>query len=192
VKTGEKPIVGRVSTRYSRSCFALGRLPSIQLPAVDGHSSTLRGLLSPSPTNSTPPIYLSGLRLERYRMISEDGDGGSGPVPSCPDCRSALQSGGREAVSFLLVDSLTVPVVGCEVHLEQFRLICGRSTEDTAKLLSHRPAGGVVCPGCRRATRSREHPIVRIGHGAAAVLGCDAHEEDVLDRYKAGLDARRR
>jgi len=121
----------------------------------------------------------------------EDSDGTPvGVELSCPDCRAALASTGRDAVSFFLVDSLTIPVVGCEVHLEQFRLLCGISSDDTAKLLSHRPAGGIRCPGCRRANGSREHPLVRIGHGAAAVLACDTHEADVLDRLEAGLRAR--
>jgi hypothetical protein len=123
--------------------------------------------------------------------MDEDADGTPvGAGLSCPDCRAALESTGRDAVSFLLVDSLTVPVVGCEVHLEQFRLLCGLPSEETAKLLSHRPAGGIQCPACRRADRSPEHPVVRVGHGAAAVLACDTHEEAVLDRFQAGLQAR--
>ena len=123
--------------------------------------------------------------------MDEDSDGTPvGFSLPCPDCRAALEATGRDAVSFLLVDSLTVPVVGCEVHLEQFRLLCGLTSEETAKLLSHRPAGGIQCPGCRRADRSHEHPVVRIGHGAAAVLACEAHEADVLNRLQAGLQTR--
>lgn len=124
-------------------------------------------------------------------MVSDDRHGApASPHPSCPDCRAALEATGREAVSFLLVESLTVPVVGCEVHLEQFRLLCGLTADDTATLLSHRPAGGVQCPGCRRATQTLEQPVVRIGHGAAAVLACETHEEDVIERFRAGLQAR--
>ena len=124
-------------------------------------------------------------------MVSDNGPATpTGPHPPCPDCRAALEATDRDAISFLLVGSLTVPVVGCEVHLEQFRLLCGLASEETAKLLSHRPAGGIVCPGCRRADRSHEHPVVRIGHGAVAVLACEAHEDEVLDRLQAGLQAR--
>jgi len=124
-------------------------------------------------------------------MVSEDDTGG--PVrggPACPDCQAALEATGRDAVSFLLVDSLTVPVVGCEVHLEQFCLLCGLTSDETAKLLSHRPAGGIQCPGCRRADRSHEHPIAQLGHGVAAVLACDTHGEAILERFQAGLQAR--
>ncbi|MFD1641488.1 hypothetical protein [Halohasta litorea] len=112
------------------------------------------------------------------------------PVPSCPDCQAALEATGRDAVSFLLVDSLTLPVVGCEVHLEQFRLVCGLTSENPARLLSHRPAGGIICPGCRRASRQPTHPIVRIGQGAVALIGCQSHEKDVIDRYRAGRETR--
>lgn len=124
-------------------------------------------------------------------MVSDEGVATpTGPVMSCPDCQAALDATGRHAVSFLLVDSLTLPVVGCEVHLEQFRLVCGLTSENPAQLLSHRPAGGIICPGCRRATQQPTHPIVRIGHGAVAVLGCQTHEQDVLDRYRTGLETR--
>jgi hypothetical protein len=124
-------------------------------------------------------------------MVSEDSNGGPvGPSPSCPDCQAALDATGRDAVSFLLVDSLTVPVIGCEVHLEQFRLLCGLTADETAKLLSHRPAGGIQCPGCRRADQTLEHPVVQIGHGVAAVLACETHESDVIERFQAGLQAR--
>jgi|AntDeeMetagen134_2_1112570.scaffolds.fasta_scaffold00146_19 hypothetical protein len=124
-------------------------------------------------------------------MVSDDGGATpEAPVSSCPDCRAALESTGRDAVSFLLVDSLTLPVVGCEVHLEQFRLVCGLTSENPARLLSHRPAGGIICPGCRRASQRPTHPIVRIGHGAVALIGCQTHEEDVIDRYRTGRETR--
>ena len=44
-------------------------------------------------------------------------------------------------ISFLLFDQLELPLIGCDNHLEQFTTICGLTTEETAKLLPHRPAG---------------------------------------------------
>lgn len=112
------------------------------------------------------------------------------PGPTCPDCQAALQSADRHAVSFLLLETLTVPLVGCDEHLEQFRAICGHSTDDSAKLLSHVPAGGIVCPSCRRAHHTPDHPVIQIGDGAIAVLACPTHEEEVIERYQTGLQTR--
>jgi hypothetical protein len=90
-----------------------------------------------------------------------------------------------------LVDSLTVPVVGCEEHLEQFRVICDLSTEDSARLLSHYPAGGIVCPGCRRAHQTPEHPVIQVEDGLAGVFACPTHEQEVIDSFETGLETRR-
>ena len=38
----------------------------------------------------------------------------------CSMCKAALESPGRETVSFLLLDQFTIPLVGCPEHLQQF------------------------------------------------------------------------
>ena len=112
------------------------------------------------------------------------------PSPQCDDCEAALQSGGRQAVSFLLLDTLTVPLVGCDAHLEQFRAICELTSEEPAKLLGHVPAGGIQCPGCRHSNHSMGMPVVLIDGGAVGVLACSTHAEEVLDRFESGLEIR--
>ncbi|SMP34250.1 hypothetical protein SAMN06265347_12516 [Halobellus salinus] len=110
----------------------------------------------------------------------------------CSACRAALESPGRATVSFLLVDQLTIPVVGCADHKEQFSEVCGLTTEDTARVLDHRPAGGVQCPGCRHSTHRSQHPVVPVTDGAVAVLGCGAHVDDLVERFRTGLWTRHR
>lgn len=114
----------------------------------------------------------------------------SSPNIQCDDCKAALESGGRQAVSFLLIETLTVPLVGCDAHLEQFRALCGLSTDESAKLLSHLPAGGIQCPGCRQSHHSIGMPVVMIEGGAVGIRTCSDHAEAVLDRYQSGLDVR--
>jgi len=113
-----------------------------------------------------------------------------GPRPQCEDCAAALQSGGRQAVSFLLVGTLTVPLVGCEAHLEQFRAICEFTSEKPAELLSHVPAGGIQCPGCRHAHHSSGIPVVMIEGGAVGIPACPTHAEEAIDRFQSGLETR--
>jgi len=124
-------------------------------------------------------------------MGSHEGIAGQfSPEPQCKDCAAALDSGGRQAVSFLLFDSLTVPLVGCEAHLELFRAICELTADSSAKLLSHVPAGGILCPGCQRAPSGSGMPVVFFEAGAVGVLGCSKHAEDVLNRFEFGLELR--
>lgn len=106
----------------------------------------------------------------------------------CAACVAALRSPGRENISFLLVDRLTVPLVGCEDHLEQFRSLCDLATEDSAALLAHRPAGGLPCPGCRHASYDMGHPIVPLGGGAVALLVCSTHQSEIVSRFRTGLE----
>ena len=141
---------------------------------------------------SNPITYVSATRLRSYAMGPDDGLAGQlGPELQCDDCEKALESGGRQAVSFLLLDTLTMPLVGCEAHLEQFRAICELTTEESAELLSHVPAGGVQCPGCRHSNHSMGMPVVLIEAGAVGVLGCSTHAQEVLDRFESGLEIRR-
>jgi hypothetical protein len=108
----------------------------------------------------------------------------------CAACDRALRSPGRDTISFLLFDQFTIPLVGCRDHLEQFSATCELTTEADARLLGHRPAGGVRCPGCRHAARRTRHPVLPVGTGAIAVLACATHQDDVIGRFRAGLQIR--
>jgi len=108
----------------------------------------------------------------------------------CTACESALQSPGRESVSFLLLDQLTIPLVGCDNHLEEFCSLCGLATEGRAELLNHRPAGGVNCPSCRHAPHKPQQPVIPVGNGGLAVLACSTHQSDILSRFSTGLQVR--
>jgi hypothetical protein len=113
-----------------------------------------------------------------------------GDRPDCQDCRAALESGGRQAISFLLVETLTVPVVGCDAHLEEFRAICELTTEDSAELLGHLPAGGIQCPACRNHEQGGGMPLIFVEAGAVGVLACERHATAVIECYQSGLQAR--
>ncbi len=108
----------------------------------------------------------------------------------CAACESALHSPGRETISFLLLDQLTIPLVGCDDHLEQFSSLCGLATDNSPELLGHRPAGGLHCPGCRHAPYDTHQPVVPIGSGGLAVLACPTHQSDIVGRFRAGLRIR--
>lgn len=110
----------------------------------------------------------------------------------CEECRSTVRSGGRQALSFLLVDRLTVPVLSCEEHLERFASICELTVEDGADLLHHRPAGGLPCPGCRLAPYSSSHPVIRVQDGAIVPMACPEHQSEIAQRYRTGLETRQR
>jgi hypothetical protein len=108
----------------------------------------------------------------------------------CTACDAALRSPGRGTVSFLLVDQLTIPLVGCPEHRDQFSTVCGLTTEESATMLEHHPAGGIRCPGCRHASHQHQHPVLPVGTGAVGMLACPAHQDDIIGRYKAGLQTR--
>lgn len=112
--------------------------------------------------------------------------------PQCEACRSALESADRASVSFLLVETLTVPLIGCEDHLEQFTEVCDLTSDGTAKLLTHRPAGGIRCPGCRLASHNMGLPVIPIGGGATGVLACADHCSEIADRFREGLQTYQR
>lgn len=105
----------------------------------------------------------------------------------CGACESALNSPNRESISFLLLDQFTIPLVGCDDHLEQFRTLCGLATENNAELLHHRPAGGLQCPGCRHASHKTQQRVVPVGDGGLAILTCSAHQSDILAQFRTGL-----
>lgn len=113
-------------------------------------------------------------------------------APQCAACQSALESADRDSVSFLLVETLTVPLIGCEEHLEQFAEICGVTSDGTATLLSHRPAGGIRCPGCRLASHNLGLPVIPIGGGATGVLACPEHRSEIANRFREGMQTHQR
>jgi len=122
----------------------------------------------------------------------EPDDHGDHLPVDCDACQTALRSPNRQTVSFLLVDQYTVPVVGCEDHLEQFATICGLTTPDTAQLLSHLPAGGIQCPSCRLARHSSQQVLIPVGDGAAGILACEDHMTTMATRFKTGLETKRK
>lgn len=110
----------------------------------------------------------------------------------CTACESALQSPGRENVSFLLLDQFTIPLLGCDDHLEKFSSLCGLATDNSAELLNHRPAGGLHCPGCRHAPYNSQQPIIPVEDGGLAILACKTHQSDIIIRFRTGLRIRHR
>ncbi|SDG27831.1 hypothetical protein [Halorientalis regularis] len=128
--------------------------------------------------------------MDTYQQRSDDLS--AEPPIQCEACRTALFVGGqtRDALSFLLVDELTVPLVGCDEHVEQFAATCGLTTRGSADLLQHRPAGGIQCPSCRLAVRNPTQPMIPVADGAVVVPACPEHQADTVDRFQIGLQTR--
>lgn len=128
-------------------------------------------------------------RREPPATGADEVDSAVPPVP-CEACQTALQSPGRRSVSFLLLDQLTLPVVGCDEHLEQLRAVCGLTTEERAELLGHLPAGGIRCPSCRLSSHGVRRALIPIDGGAAVVLGCPEHQTAIASRFQTGRETR--
>jgi len=122
---------------------------------------------------------------DRQRPRSDFTDGQ--PPIRCDECRSALRSDRQQAVSFLLLDQLTIPVLSCDDHLERFTSICGLTTEATADLLHHRPAGGITCPGCRLAPYSSTQHMIPVQEGIIVPMACPEHQSEIVQRFQTGL-----
>lgn len=123
--------------------------------------------------------------------VSHSGPSSLDAVP-CRACRAALRGDGRASVSFLLLDRLRVPVVGCDDHLDRFASTCGLTTVADVDLLSHPPAGGIPCPSCRLAPHEPTRAVVPVDGGAVAVVACPEHRDAVVERYGAGAETRQR
>lgn len=108
-------------------------------------------------------------------------------VIGCDACQSAVQSGGQQDLAFLLLDQLTLPILSCDDHLEQFSSVCELTSEDTADLLHHRPAGGLSCPSCRLAPHNPPHPLVQVQEGAIIPMACPKHQSEIVQRFQTGL-----
>lgn len=132
------------------------------------------------------PLEMTRTSMDTRQSLASD-ISGMPPSIHCQACQSALESPSRHSVSYLLVDQLTVPLLGCADHLEQFRDICGLSTDGSAKLLSHHPAGGITCPRCRLTARARKHALIPFSGGMAVVMSCPEHQSDIASRFQTGL-----
>jgi hypothetical protein len=111
----------------------------------------------------------------------------SQPRIPCEDCEAALNATGGQTPSFLLLDALTIPLLGCDEHIEEFTQVCTLSTDDTVDLLHHRPAGGIRCPSCRLAPHNPHQPVFQLQDGAVTMLACPEHQTTIVDRFQTGL-----
>ena len=112
----------------------------------------------------------------------------SRPPIQCEECASALQNQGDHSESFLLLDQLTVPIIGCRDHMAEFVSICEVTTTDSPELVDYLPAGGIRCPSCRLAPYNLEHPVIPVQAGAVGILACPEHQVELINRFQAGLN----
>ncbi len=131
--------------------------------------------------------------MQKARMDSRESHSPQGQEPvdtpsvPCTACTAALQSPEHRHLSFLLLDQFTIPVVGCTEHLAQFTSIVGYTTDDTAELVEHRPAGGISCPSCQLAPHTLRQPVIPVGAGAVSILACPEHQSEIIGRFHTGF-----
>lgn len=128
------------------------------------------------------------VRMNTIDRTQQSLDGVQTPAIQCDACESALTSQGDHNITVLLLEQLTVPVVGCDDHLERFSAVCGYTTDETATLVDHRPAGGICCPSCQLSVYTAEQPVVPVQDGAVAILACPEHQAELVTRFQTGLD----
>lgn len=107
---------------------------------------------------------------------------------SCSDCRAAFESPGE--YSFLILNQLTAPVIGCDDHLSEFASICGYTTVATASTVGYRPAGGIGCPSCRLSVHNPRQPVIPVKDGAVGIVACPEHQTKIIDRFQQGLETK--
>mgnify|MGYP006311777955 CR=1 FL=1 len=110
------------------------------------------------------------------------------PTIQCNTCQSILKSESQQDIAFLLLDQLTIPMISCETHLEQFSSICGLTSDDTADLLQHQPAGGITCPSCRLAPHNPGQLMIPVQDGAIVAMACPEHQSKIIQRFQMGLE----
>ncbi len=121
-------------------------------------------------------------------LLDPDPDDIQGHPPiQCEDCESALHSR-DDSVSFLLLDQLTIPIIGCGDHVDQFVSICELTTTGRADIIKHRPAGGIRCPSCQLTHYNLHQPVIPIQTGAVALMACPQHQTEVFNRFQSGLE----
>ncbi|ERH01330.1 MAG: hypothetical protein J07HN6_00881 [Halonotius sp. J07HN6] len=107
---------------------------------------------------------------------------------SCSDCETAFESPGE--YSFLILNHLTAPVIGCDDHLSEFAAICGYTTVATASAVGYRPAGGIGCPSCRLSVHNPRQPVIPVKDGAVGIVACPEHQTKIIDRFQQGLETK--
>jgi len=76
------------------------------------------------------------------------------------------------------------------IIFEEFRAICELTTEGSAELLDHLPAGGIQCPACRNHQQGGGMPLIFVEAGAVGVLACERHATAVIECYQSGRQTR--
>ena len=109
------------------------------------------------------------------------------PPIQCEECESALHNHEDHTVSFMLLDQLTVPIIGCGDHVNEFVSICELTTTGRAKVIEYPPAGGISCPSCQLAPYNLQQPVIPVQNGAVGILACPEHQTEIINRFQSGI-----